>query len=209
MSEKIVAQYNLWTVLKKTKKLNNSRVYLWLCRCICGNERFLQIPSLKNGTSTGCGCYFTDENKRFKNFCKNYEIKKNGCWIWKGSINRGGYGRIGDILVHRYSYMNFKGEIPDGMCVCHNCPGGDNRACCNPEHLWLGTSAENIKDKGPKNRQHKGENQSCSKLKDFQVKEILEKLKSGRTLQSLGEEYSVSHGLISHIKQGRAWKHLT
>jgi len=200
--------YGIWTFIRESEIKSKSRQFLWLCRCKCGKERLLQRHTLISGTSKGCGCKFTDDFSRFANFKKNYEIQPNGCWIWKKSIDKKGYGRIGDIRAHRYSYEKFKGEIPIGMCVCHNCPGGDNTACVNPEHLWLGTQEENIKDKGPKGRQGKGEQQGNSKLKEFEVLEIKEKLKLGISTVDLASEYKVSHGLIGHIKHGRAWKHL-
>jgi len=69
------------------------------------------------------------------------------CWHWMGPDNGKGYGRItyeGRMqMVHRLSYRAFVGEIPEGMYVLHRC---DNRACINPEHLWLGTYHDNMQD---------------------------------------------------------------
>jgi hypothetical protein len=80
----------------------------------------------------------------------------NGCWLWTGSKTRGGYGAL------RYQKKRYRaarlawelthGPIPDGLCVLHNCPGGDNPACANPAHLWLGTNAENSADMVRKGR---------------------------------------------------------
>lgn len=73
------------------------------------------------------------------------------CWIWDGARSNSGYGIIGDgrrspLGAHIASYLAFVGPIPDGLYVCHDCPGGDNKLCWNPGHLWLGTNPQNIAD---------------------------------------------------------------
>lgn len=76
-------------------------------------------------------------------------IKKvpSGCWEWQGSLSKSGYAHIGindrTYRAHRISYTEWVGEIPAGMLVCHTC---DNRKCINPEHLWLGTNSDNMRD---------------------------------------------------------------
>ena len=65
-------KYSLWTVIKKTKVKRKNRTYLWLCKCECGTERFLQIQNLIRGTSKGCGCNLTDDFHRFNKFKNLY-----------------------------------------------------------------------------------------------------------------------------------------
>ena len=78
------------------------------------------------------------------------------CWHWCRSRTRHGYARItysGRMqLVHRLSWMAFRGFIPDGLSVLHKC---DNRACINPDHLWLGTYSDNMRDCWTKGRRGK------------------------------------------------------
>jgi hypothetical protein len=74
----------------------------------------------------------------------------HGCWLWTAYRSKFGYGKFGlngkAVSAHCLSYKWANGAIPAGMFVCHNCPGGDNPACVNPAHLWLGTQSDNNKD---------------------------------------------------------------
>lgn len=80
-------------------------------------------------------------------------FSKNSCWIWIGAKNEKGYGVIQidgkRHRAHRLVYELYVGSIPPGMLVCHSC---DEPSCCNPKHLWLGTNADNQRDKHAKGR---------------------------------------------------------
>lgn len=86
-------------------------------------------------------------------FYNKIVVDHNDCWNWSGSIGWHGYGYFyvkgKGIRAHRFSYTYHKGEINDGLLVCHSC---DNTRCVNPDHLWLGTQKDNMEDKIKKGR---------------------------------------------------------
>jgi hypothetical protein len=78
-------------------------------------------------------------------------VTDRGCWEWQGYLHRGNYGmtyyRGKPISAHRLAFKLMKGETPKGSQVCHSC---DNKACCNPDHLWLGDAKANGRDRRDK-----------------------------------------------------------
>jgi hypothetical protein len=137
--------------------------------------------------------------------------KTDHCWLWRSVLDKDGYGKMKisssskQIFVHRLSWMIHFGEIPEGLLVCHKC---DNRECVNPDHLFLGTNAENSSDMVRKNRQAKGESNGNSKLTIEQVIEIRNLRLSGMTLVRLGEMFGVHYSIISDIDRRVTWKHV-
>lgn len=133
------------------------------------------------------------------------------CWNWAQHLGHNGYGQVNyqcrKSSAHRVAYQVFIGSIPAGMCVLHSC---DNRKCVNPDHLFLGTNADNQRDMRAKGRQFKarGEAAGQAKLTETQVKEIRVKRSQGVSNNCLAEFYGVSSHTISQIVQGRIWKHV-
>ena len=145
------------------------------------------------------------------------KIKKNNndCWEWQGCLSKWGYGdiRIGPVgnkkhvNAHRAAWLYFKRDIPESLFVCHKC---DNRKCCNPDHLFLGTAKQNQHDMIRKGRKDvlRGDRCPWSKLNEKKVIEILEFLKKGKNCSEIGRQFGVDRRQISDIKRGRRWKHV-
>lgn len=140
--------------------------------------------------------------------------KGDGCWEWTGALARGGYGlfksnHIQTRRAHRVAWILTNGPIPDGLDVCHSC---DNRLCVRPDHLWLGTRADNNADMQQKRRAigaHGnvwGENASWHKLTWEDVDEIRRLHLAGASQRELARRYPVSRPRIRKILNGQAWR---
>lgn len=142
------------------------------------------------------------------------KVKKTPtCWWWIGYRQPSGHGQMGTRndkteAVHRISYRIHRGEIPKGMDVLHNCPGGDNPSCVNPEHLWLGTQSDNDADKVRKNRQARGEDFPHSKLNKRKVEIIRNLYEKGIHQNAIAKRFNVDPSVISRICRKYAWAHV-
>lgn len=87
-------------------------------------------------------------------------VTESGCWLWMGVIHASGYGHYNGKKAHRLSWELHNGSIPDGMCICHKC---DVPSCVNPNHLFLGTQGDNVRDAWTKGRHFQVRNHYESK----------------------------------------------
>lgn len=141
------------------------------------------------------------------------KVKKqpNGCWEWQAQTTKGNYGRmrVGNkmVLAHRASYVIYKGEFESNLCVCHYC---DNPKCVNPDHLFLGTHKDNVRDCIKKGRTNwaKGERTGNTNLTDTQVLAIKAKVDLGFSRAPVAREFSVSKSTVDRIAQRVCWKHI-
>lgn len=192
--------------------INNGRIS-WKCQCQCGAEKIVSSKHLLSGGTKSCGCVAREMaskrcSGRSVGFLNRIKKEDNGCWIWQGSKDKNGYGTLrinkADWKAHRYSYKIYNGEIGNKL-VCHKC---DNPSCVNPEHLFLGTNKDNMKDMVKKQRSAAGEKNANSKLNKHVITIIRQRLKNGDTQVKIAKDYGITQTCVSKIKVGKSWSHI-
>lgn len=142
----------------------------------------------------------------------------DGCWIWAGKKNRGGYGdfvvkvngKYKHVLAHRWAWAEVKGPIPRGLFVLHHC---DTPACVRSEadglgHTFLGTQQDNVDDMMRKGRKKApaGEAHYMSRIGPEEVREIRRLVNvDGLTRQSVGDRFGLSGASVDKIARGKSW----
>lgn len=138
--------------------------------------------------------------------------KTSTCWIWKAGLTSNGYGkfRIGSRswIAHRASYELFKGEIPNGMFVCHTC---DNPKCVRPGHLFLGTPQDNSSDMVKKGRQARiiGEAHHHHSLTLDQANKIREMEEFGYLRKEIASTFDTSLALVCLVVNNKRYKEMS
>lgn len=186
------------------------------CRA-CG-KRFSAYPSrLRIGKSRFCSQPCANRSKfppleaRFwANVCRTGDLFS--CWEWSGARLDNGYGKMtptgkaGSIGAHRVSWEIHFGPIPEGLFVCHHC---DNRRCVRPDHLFLGTPADNQADAAEKGRRPLGEGHANSKLNDEAVRAIRTlHAAGGITGKQLAQQFGVTPQTICDVLKRKIWRHV-
>jgi len=131
----------------------------------------------------------------------------SGCWLWLGCLSKSGYGSGSDgdggvMLAHRRSWKIRHGALPPNpMCILHKC---DVRCCVNPDHLFVGTKADNNADRHRKGRDNsgKGPHHGNARLTPGQVAMILA---DPRRQRAIADDYGIAQSHVSRIKRGQHW----
>jgi hypothetical protein len=153
--------------------------------------------------------------KDIKRFWKSVDVRdENECWNWNRKFRHRGYGRFyfggaknaKTASSSRIAYAISFGD-PLGLVVCHKC---DNRLCCNPNHLFVGTQGDNMRDMVAKNRSNyigkKHESHPQARLNKVQVIEIRHRFASGERKAELARQYGVAYMTITCVVRGLTWK---
>ena len=153
-------------------------------------------------------------DKATRKFLRGIRKLENGCWTCDtAQLTKRGYlhltiaeKHVRHIFrAHRFSYEHFKGPLPKGMHACHKC---DESSCCNPDHLFPGTPADNMQDMVRKGRGLVGEKNANTRFTEADVFSIYRDVDAGLSREAIAKKHNVSAVTISHIATGRNWKHL-
>lgn len=139
------------------------------------------------------------------------KVSDAGCWEWQGALTTRGYGQVTrraidppgpkSVSAHRLAYTLCVSPVPDGLFVLHRC---DNRRCCNPEHLFLGTQRDNIRDMHAKGRGGK----ASVRLSDAEVLSARRLRQQGQTYVAIAKRFGVEKTTVRRAITGETWKHL-
>lgn len=175
----------------------------------CCDKHYRRL--LKRGNINDPGSRSVAEGDQTERFHQKYNVEPSGCWIWTGGSRPNGKGvpyprhwsdSGKSIGAHRFSFELHNGPIPKGMYVCHKC---DTPMCVNPDHLFIGTHHDNMRDMVEKGRSFNGRGQDKkgrAKLTNAQAQRIRE-MEQSHT--KIAEAFGVSASTIGRIKRQESY----
>ena len=196
---------------------------MWNCLCDCGSLYTAWQLSLRRGTTKSCGCTVrAARSARWASYrepafwARVQKADDTACWPWTGLQKQGPknpspYGSLRwkgrTATAHRVAYELTNGEVPVGAMVLHSC---DNSLCCNPQHLYLGDHARNMRDmveRGRRVGKGVGQENGRAKLTQGQAEDIRRAYAEGRgSQQAIANTYGVSQHAVSKITRGLRYK---
>lgn len=173
----------------------------WPWHCSYCNRPVHRRPNPPDQRYCSRACKDADHTPLSVRFWRHVQ-KTDTCWLWTAGCDTHGYGRTRDddnrdIGAHRASFLLAYGHIPDGLRVLHRC---DNPSCVRPDHLFIGTQQDNVRDCIAKGRH--------SKLTPEQVTQIRQSLASGVSQLALSRAFNVKPTTICDIAHRRSWPDL-
>lgn len=141
----------------------------------------------------------------------NISPRKGGCWEWNGNRPDGLYGHFSaggrTVKAHRWIYEKVTGPIPEGLLIRHKC---DNPSCVNPDHLEVGTNADNVSDMHKRGRapNRQGVLHPLVKLKPEDVLEIRKLRACGVPETAVAKQFQIGRGQVGKIARRENWRHL-
>lgn len=144
--------------------------------------------------------------------------KTDSCWLWNSTLSSMGYGVIGIrtrdrrknsmVYAHRFSYELHNGTFDKSLVVCHKC---DNPKCVRPEHLFVGTQTDNMRDCANKGRLRPGNTRGTNNGNAKLDAETVQAIRSARGIRRAGilaKDFGVSRCTVNDVWRGRTWKHV-
>lgn len=133
------------------------------------------------------------------------KLGPDDCWEWSRLRDKDGYGETNykgrRVMAHRVSWQLSNGPIPAGFCVCHTC---DNPPCVNPSHLFLGTPADNNRDRSLKGRT----GTPNARFSPQEVLEIRASFAECGSLSEVGRRFGTSATTVANIVKLKSWRNI-
>lgn len=166
-------------------------------------------------------CYSTANTRNIaERFWEKVLISPDGCWLWQGYKDKNGYGVFAvrkkvRAYAHHMAYELTHGPVPQGIFVCHDCPGGDNPACVRPDHMFLGTPKDNTQDAMTKGKMTLGflHNPPQGELNGharFSNNDVLyiRSLEGQESARVVAQRFDTIPAVIYQMWKRVSWKHL-
>ena len=194
-------------------KTNIAALTMVLAKAQLAQDPFQESVAIHQLCRTFLPPFRNNHSKRpvFERFMEKVAFGVTDCWYWIGAKHHLGYGLInamGETKAHRVAWKLFHGLIPEGMHVLHRC---DVRCCVNPEHLWLGTHAQNMQDMSIKGRNRAprlhGAANPMARLTPLEVEAMRHmRTSTGQSYKAIGQHFGVTSATAYRAISQQSWQ---